>query len=228
MNKPLRILHLEDMPDFSVLVSAILEKEEVPADKVLVTDFAEYTTALDQGPYDLILADYILPSGNGLQALHLAREKCPEVPFVLLSGAIGEHAAIDILRSGATDYVLKSGLERLVPAIRRAVQETSERTQRRHAESEAQTSERHYSMIFHGSPVPMWLSDLKTGAFLEVNDAASRHYGFSRDEFLAMTIDEICSEDEAERLSKFVAEQRAESGLGRAGLFPRERKDGTL
>lgn len=138
MNKPLRILHLEDQPDFSTLVSAILERDGLNAKKVLVTDFAKFTAALENDSFDIIIADYMLPTCNGLQALELAKAKRPEIPFVLLSGAIGEHAAIDILRSGANDYVLKSGLERLVPAIRRAVQEAEEREIRQAAEKESQ------------------------------------------------------------------------------------------
>src|SRR5262249_48945953 len=142
MDKQLRILHLEDQPDFSALVSALLEKEGLSAKLELVTDFAGFTAALEKPAYDVIIADYSLPTCNGMQALLAAQQKRPAVPFLLLSGAIGEHAAVDILRSGATDYVLKSGLERLVPAIRRAVQEVRERDQRRHAESDARVSER--------------------------------------------------------------------------------------
>jgi DNA-binding NtrC family response regulator len=129
MNK-LRILHLEDQPDFSALVAALFEKEGLQAVMSPVTDFASYNDALENDKFDVILADYSLPTCNGMQALLVARQKCPEVPFLLVSGAIGEHAAVDILQSGAIDYVLKSGLERLVPAIRRAVQETRSRNQK--------------------------------------------------------------------------------------------------
>src|SRR5262245_14094143 len=99
MNKPLRVLHLEDQPDFSTLVTAILEREGLPAHKVLVTDFEKFINALENDSFDLILADYSLPTCNGKQALQAARERVPDVPFLLLSGAIGEHAAVDILQS---------------------------------------------------------------------------------------------------------------------------------
>jgi PAS domain S-box-containing protein len=231
MNKPLRVLHLEDEPDFASLVSAILEKEGVSAETVLVTDFANFTAVLERDSFDVILADYMLPSCNGIQALQVARQKCPEVPFLLLSGAIGEHAAIDILRTGATDYVLKSRLERLVPAIRRAVQESAEHRQRMQAEAEVREGERQYRIIFDENPVPMCISDLETGAFLEVNQAAVRHYGYARDEFLSMTTKDICSQEEASRLSKYLAEvvgKRSEASVGHAGLWHHRRKDGTL
>jgi PAS domain S-box-containing protein len=138
---------------------------------------------------------------------------------------------VEILQSGATDYVLKSNLDRLVPAMRRAVQEASERQQLRHAESEARTSEIQYRLIFDGSPVPMWVSDLTTGALLEVNEAAVRHYGYSRQEFLRLNLKDICSPDELTRLGKCVsspANQPPGPSIGRAGLSQHRKKDGSL
>ena len=231
MDKPLRILHLEDEPDFSTLVSALIEREGLNAEVVLIPDFASFTSSLEQEPFDIVIADYMLPTCNGLQALQWAKEHCPQLPFILLSGAIGEHAAIDFLRGGATDYVLKSGLERLVPAIRRAIEESQERSQLKVAEAEAREGERQYRLIFEQNPVPMWISDLKTGAFVEVNEAAVRHYGYSRAEFLAMTTKEIGSPEEAVRLSKFLAtaaQAESESAVGRAGLCQHRHKDGAM
>jgi PAS domain S-box-containing protein len=230
MNKPLRVLHLEDEPDFSTLVSVLMEREGLQAETVLATDFKSFTDALETKNFDIIIADYMLPSCNGLQALQVARERCPEIPFLLLSGAIGEHAAIEFLRGGATDYVLKSGLERLVPAIRRAVQESQERHQRIQAEAEVRQGKNQYQLIFDGSPVPMWVSDLKTGALLEVNEAAIQHYGYSREEFTALTTRDICSPEEASKLAKYLAEMAGErtegGGVGQAGLWQHKNKDG--
>jgi PAS domain S-box-containing protein len=231
MDKPLRILHLEDEPDFSALVSAFLEKERLAAELRLVTDFKGFSDALDADPYDIIISDYILPSCNGLQALELARDKCPEVPFLLLSGAIGERGAVEFLRGGATDYILKNGLERLVPAIRRAVSETREHKQLVRAESDASDSEKHYRHIFDGSPVPMWLSDLETKAFLEVNEAAIRHYGYSRDKFLTMSTKDICPPEEAARFARYLDEvvsRGAEAEIGHAGLWQHRKRLGAL
>ena len=90
MVKPLRILHLEDEPDFVELVKAILEKDGLAADIVLVKDLEEFVAALDKGGFDIILADYRLPSCTGIEALREARQRCPDTPFVLVSGTIGE------------------------------------------------------------------------------------------------------------------------------------------
>lgn len=207
MNKRLRILHLDDEPDFSALVSGLLERERVDADVVLVMDLEGFRKALENAAFDIILADYTLPTCNGLQALEIALRMCPDVPFVLLSGAIGEHAAIDSLRAGATDYVMKSYLERLVPAIRRAVQEKQERSELRHAEADAREGEMKYRVIFESSPLPMWVSNPQTGAVLDVNQAAIRRYGFPRPEFLSLTLADLCAPEEAAKLKLHQAEQ---------------------
>jgi PAS domain S-box-containing protein len=147
MEKPLRILHLEDDPDFAALVVSLLEKEQLPAEVVYASDYKDFINSLESGAYDIILADFLLPSCNGFQALEIAQARRPETPFLFVSGTISEHAAIESLRNGATDYVLKSKLERLFPAVRRAVQEARERTQRKRAEAELVRREKHFRAL---------------------------------------------------------------------------------
>jgi PAS domain S-box-containing protein len=147
MNKPLRILHLEDDPDYSDLVRSLLAGDGFQVELVLADNRAAFEGALAPERFDIILADYLLPSYNGLEALRAAREKCPETPFLLVSGSIGEQAAIESLKAGATDYVLKPWPERLVPAVRRAVAEAEERRQRRRAETELVRREKYFRAL---------------------------------------------------------------------------------
>ena len=147
MNGQLRILHLEDDPDFSYLLRSLLEKDGVSAEMVLVSTRAEFEAALKSEVFDIVLADYLLPSYTGLDALQFFRKQCRETPFLLISGTIGEEAAIESLRSGATDYVLKQWPDRLVPALRRAVQEATERKQRRQAETELHRREKYFRAL---------------------------------------------------------------------------------
>src|SRR5689334_24226322 len=147
MEKPLRILHLEDDPDFVSLVSDMLREEGLPAEMTSTQNFQSFISALKENQFDLILADYSLPTCNGLQALHAVREKDLNTPFVLISGTIGEHAAIECLRCGATDYVLKNKLERLAPTVRRAVKEAEERTHRQRAETELIKREKYFRTL---------------------------------------------------------------------------------
>src|SRR6476619_3473363 len=124
MKHSIRLLHLEDDPDYSNLVRSMLDREGIEAELVLAANRAEFESAVELETFDLILADYLLTDYNGLQALRWARQRCPETPFILISGTLSEPAAIEALKSGATDYVLKHFPERLVPAIRRAAQES--------------------------------------------------------------------------------------------------------
>ena len=119
----LNILHLEDEPDFAELVRSLLEQGGVQADVRRVGDRTAFAQALEAGGFDLIISDYHLPSFTGLEAMALAKKKFPHTPFILVSGTIGEQAAIESLKAGATDYVLKQQPDRLPSAVRRAVQE---------------------------------------------------------------------------------------------------------
>lgn len=130
----LNILHLEDDPKDAELIFAHLCEGFFDCHITRVVTCAEYLAALDSKPFDLILADYSLPMFDGLSALTLARERGIETPFILVSGALGEEVAIETLKRGATDYVLKQRLERLVPAVQRALREAGERDERRVAE----------------------------------------------------------------------------------------------
>src|SRR4030095_2487581 len=132
---PLRILHLEDNPTDAELIQAILETEGIICDVTRVDTQADFFASLEQGPFDLILTDYTLPSFDGLSALKIALEKCPDIPFLFVSGSLGEEVAIETLKIGATDYILKDRLSRIVPAVQRALRESEERTERRRAQA---------------------------------------------------------------------------------------------
>jgi PAS domain S-box-containing protein len=354
MEKPLRILHLEDDPDFVALVSDMLKEEGLPAEMTSTQNFQEFLAALQGNAFDIILADYSLPTCNGLQALNVVREKDTNTPFVLISGTIGEQAAIECLRCGATDYVLKNKLERLAPTVRRAVKEAEERSQRKRAETElirrekyfrtltehsldvltildgqgqflynspslktvlgyepkdvtgqsafalvhaddlpgvqrdfqralenpgqvittefrcrrqdgsycylevvgqnrlddpeiagvvlntrdvtdrkraeaeVREGEKQYRLIFEGSPTAMWVVDLDTLKFLEVNEAAVQYYGYSREEFLSKSSRDIRPGGETERYLKYVDNviRKASATVGRAGLWRHQKKNG--
>ncbi|MGO9001268.1 MAG: response regulator, partial [Limisphaerales bacterium] len=127
MNRKLQILHLEDDPDFAELVRSLFVQDGLDVKVKCVGNRAAFEAALDAGVFDAIISDYHLPSFSGLDALAMVRKKNLHIPFILVSGTIGEQAAIESLKAGATDYLLKQQPDRLPSAVRRAVQEAEER-----------------------------------------------------------------------------------------------------
>jgi len=143
MNSILRILHLEDDLNDAELVRTALEADGFGFEVARVETETDFMAALTEKEYDIILADYKLPSFDGLSALAAAREKTPGVPFIFVSGVMGEELAIETLKNGATDYVLKQRLSRLAPAVRRALKEAEEHIERRRAEEELKKYHEH-------------------------------------------------------------------------------------
>jgi len=137
----LLILHLEDDPIDAELVLATLSGEGMECETVVVATREEFSAALERGGFDLILADFALPTFDGMSALSITRERHPDLPFIFVSGRLGEEAAIESLRNGATDYVLKNRLSRLAPAVLRALSEAEERVEHRKAEEALRESE---------------------------------------------------------------------------------------
>jgi PAS domain S-box-containing protein len=121
-----------------------------------VENDVDFLREIDQFHPDLILSDYHLPHFNGPAALALAQERCPDVPFIFVSGAIGEEVAIDTLKRGATDYVLKDRLSRLAPAVKRALREAAERRERRQAEEAQRQSEKRYRLLVKSLPAVVY------------------------------------------------------------------------
>ncbi|HKQ90223.1 MAG TPA: response regulator [Blastocatellia bacterium] len=136
MNSSMRILYLEDNPADVELSRAVLEKDGLKYEMTVVDTREDYVAALEAGGYDLILADYHLPSFDGMEALEIAREKYSWLPFIFVSGMIGEEIATESLKRGATDYVLKERLARLPGSMRRALVEAGERRRLKKAEAE--------------------------------------------------------------------------------------------
>jgi len=142
MKSKFRILHLEDSQEDCELVQRILASEGIDCEIVRCADRAKFIQDLETKEFDLIFADCTLPQFTGQHALALAREIAPGVPFIFVSGTIEEDSAIESLRSGATDYVLKDRLTRLVPAVRRALAEVEERTKNQEMEQRLRQSQR--------------------------------------------------------------------------------------
>ncbi len=139
---PINVLHLEDQPEDVLLCQRSLEAAEVHVRPHRVESRVEFTNALENDPFDLIISDFTLPAFDGLSALEIARDLRPEIPFMFYSGTLGEEAAVEALQQGACDYVLKHRPLRLPAAVRRALRDSEERRHRIQAEQAMRASER--------------------------------------------------------------------------------------
>src|SRR5580704_19475417 len=141
MSRPLRVLYLEDDIADAELARDTLELDGFVCDVTRVETESGFRAVLQTGGFDVILADYALPSFDGLSALKITLWRRPDLPFIFVSGTIGEEVAIEALKIGATDYVLKTRLSRLVPSVQRALREARERAERKKAEEALRRSE---------------------------------------------------------------------------------------
>jgi signal transduction histidine kinase len=147
MTTPLRILLLGDHSLNAEQLRTKLSAGGIAADLTRVRSRDDFGRTLARSPPDLVLAAYSLPDFHGLAALDLVRGLCPEVPFIFVSGAIGEELVIEALRKGATDYVLETRLEHLAPAVVRALRQVEERVERRRAQRALRESEERYRAL---------------------------------------------------------------------------------
>jgi formate hydrogenlyase transcriptional activator len=141
MKSPLHILYLEDDPNDGELVQEALARNNIASFMTRVETEADFIASLKQGGFDLIFADYTLPSFDGMSALKIARRDWPHVPFIFISGTLDEEMAIEALKIGATDYIFKTRLQRIVPSVRRALREADERAGLIHAQEALRRSE---------------------------------------------------------------------------------------
>ena len=220
MQNPLRIVHLEDDRLDAELIRDTLAAQGIIANIRPVETEEEFRSSIQSGNVDLILADYHLPGFNGMTALAIASENRPELPFIFVSGTIGEESAVEGLKSGATDHIFKHRLQRLGLSVRRALSEAEERRQRAAAEQALRESDERHRLLFESNPLPMWVFDIETLGFLAVNDAAIRHYGYSQTEFLSRTIKDLRAPDDVPALPQ------SQPDIELAGVWKHRKKDG--
>ena len=197
MTRPIRVLHLEDSPRDAEMLHDALKTGGVSADIVLVTSKERFEAALAGDSFDIILSDYNVPGYDGIAAVKLAQETRPETPVIVVSGTVGEEEAVKCLHVGATDYLLKQRLERLVPAVQRAIQDAEERRGRKGAEQALQHRERRLSSIYETvADVLFYVEVEKDGRyrFTSINQAFVSTTGLEYSHVVGKRVDEVVPE----------------------------------
>ena len=183
---PLRIVHLEDDLGAHELVRAMLAADGIDAAVEHVDEPEAYRRALTPNPPDLILSDFNLPGMDGHAALALKGELCPGVPFIFVTGALGEETAVETLRNGATDFVLKGSLARLASAVRRALAESREHHERLRAEQSLRASEERFRRLTANAPDAIFRYRLEpTPGYEYISPAIEPMIGYRPEEFYA-------------------------------------------
>jgi len=218
----LKILCLEDNLADAELIRNKLNKDGFTMLFELVSTKMEYLEKINTIAFDLILSDYNLPGYSGLAALDIARQICPDIPFICVSGTIGEYLAVEMLKQGASDYVLKDQLEKLPFAVRRALKEVQEQKARQKAENEL----RKLSQAVQQSPVSIIITN-RNGDIEYVNPKTTELTGYAPDELIGKNPRIFSSgektEGETENLWKTIS-----SGNEWRGEFHNKKKNGEL
>jgi two-component system sensor histidine kinase UhpB len=192
--EPLRFVLLEDDSHDAELVQLELARNGVDVEWRLVASENEFKAALQPEPPHLVLADYTLPGFDGLAALKIVQRTCPDVPFIFVSGSLGEERAIEALKSGATDYVLKDRLQRLPAVVRRALTEARERRERRSAEVALEKQRLLLSTLIDSLPETVYAIDIE-GRLTVVNRALLDTLGKKREDVLGKRLSEVWPEE---------------------------------
>jgi PAS domain S-box-containing protein len=189
MPTPIHILIIEDRPADAELMLHALRREGFEPDSQRVDTETEFLASLETSP-DLILADWSLPQFSGLRALKLMNERGLDVPFIIVSGSIGEETAVEAMRQGAADYLLKDRLPRLGQAVRRALEDKQLRQEQKQAVELLLQEEERYRSIFEGVKDAIFVEAL-SGEILNVNRQACEMFGYTREQFLTKTVADL-------------------------------------
>lgn len=186
-SESLSILILEDNPSDSFLIEQMLSASELSIEKIYTSErLDEGISLINQHPINLVLSDLSLPDSFGLDTFLKVRKNFSHIPIIILTGLSDSEVALDALKKGAQDYLVKGEFNThfLVKSIRYSIE-------RKRAEEQVLASEEKYRQIFYKNPFPMWISDKETLQILEVNESAIKKYGYSREEFLQLSLNDI-------------------------------------
>ena len=187
MGKPLRVLIVEDSEDDALLLVFELRRGDYSPAFQRVETVEAMRRALEEQSWDLVISDYVLPGFSGLEALRLVRRSGLDLPFIIVSGKIGEDTAVNAMKEGANDYLIKGNISRLVPAIEREMQEAEVRRKRREAEAALVRSERRYKRLVAAVTDYIYTVTIKEGSVVKTSHGPGclTVTGYSHEEYTA-------------------------------------------
>jgi len=190
-NDELKILFVEDVDADFELAGVELSRNDIDYTSLRVENSEDFISALNKFKPDIVISDYSLPQFNGMEALKISKEHDVSLPFVILTGTLNEEIAVECMKAGATDYVIKEHIGKLSFAVREALRYRTAMQKRAKAESLLLESELRYRSMFENNYAVMLLVDSNDAAIVDANPAASDYYGYSHDEMITKNLEEI-------------------------------------
>ncbi len=198
-NTKIRVLLVEDSEDDALLTDMQLRRGGYEPYTERVESLKDMESALEEKQWDLIISDFSLPNFTGPDALKLYKEKGLDIPFIVVSGAIGEETAIGLMHEGAHDYIMKDNLARLVPAVQREIRDSGIRAERRQAAKALGESETRYRMLAENVADIIWTTDLKL-KITYITPSIDQVLGYPPDEALALPLKKFLSQNSYRKL----------------------------
>ncbi|MDO9303133.1 MAG: response regulator, partial [Anaerolineales bacterium] len=223
MELPLAVLIVEDSESDAQLIVRLLKKAGYAVISEQVETAEQMRSALEKQTWDIVISDYSLPQFGGRAALELLKEKQVDIPFIVVSGVIGEENAVAMMKAGAHDYLIKGNLARLAPAVKRELEQAEIRQERKQAEQDLRASEEKYRMLVEQASDAIFVAN-PDGQYLDVNPAGCKLSGYTREEILQLRMQDIAK---ASPNNPFRFKELKE---GKVLITEREmfRKDGTI
>ncbi|MGE0090308.1 MAG: PAS domain S-box protein, partial [Bacteroidales bacterium] len=208
-----KFLMIEDQPVDTEMAVRALKKNDINFDYIRVETEKDFRNAIKEYNPDLIISDYSMPLFNGMDALKIANEVCPEIPFIILTGSINEETAVECMKAGATDYLLKDNMTRLPFAVLDAIKKFKSEKQKQVIEIKLTESEKRYTALFQNNHAVMLLVDPENGKIIDANPAACNFYGYSHKELKRMSMTDLNKLPDNELKEKYQKALRGEINL---------------
>ncbi|MFH1436259.1 MAG: HD domain-containing phosphohydrolase [Pseudomonadota bacterium] len=209
MKNQLKVLIVEDSGDDVMLLVRELRRGGFDAVYKRVDTPEDMRVALSGRDWDIVLSDFRMPRFDAPGALKVLKESGQDIPFIVISGTVGEDVAVETMRLGANDYIMKSNLVRLVPAIRRELQEMEGHRQHRLTLDSLEESQEKFEILFNGNNDAIFIADPETRILVDCNRQAERMTGYPREKILSMRADQLHPQDAVDATMKFFEDQAA-------------------
>ncbi len=202
MSIPLRLLLVEDSEDDALLLERELKRGGYEPTTKRVQTEKDMSAELQAGEWDIVISDYVMPKFSGMDAFRVLKDSGLDLPFIMISGKMGEETAVDAMRAGVHDYIVKDKMARLIPAIQRELREAEVRRERKIAQEALQESEKRFALFMRHLPGLAYIKD-EQGKILYLNEYVEKMHGRKMKKILGKTDFDLWPEELASKMREY-------------------------